>query len=163
MAARVERELGIPVLRHSEKKPAGSAADLEAFFGCAHMCSRLPTFLSQMLAAITCGASTRTAVCAVRVDCSDAYVEDAVQVPSRPACDGRRSLPDRHRVRQQERHAHRALLSAVNGRRADDRRAGTDGRGTVHRQMAEQRHCSSTAQFVAVRGDTGQFQASSGR
>lgn len=30
----MEGELGIPVLRHSEKKPAGGAADLEAYFGC---------------------------------------------------------------------------------------------------------------------------------
>ena len=47
MAARVERELGIPVLRHSEKKPAGSAADLEAFFGCVHVCSLLSSFSVQ--------------------------------------------------------------------------------------------------------------------
>ena len=33
VAARLEQELGIAVLRHSEKKPAGSAADLEAHFG----------------------------------------------------------------------------------------------------------------------------------
>lgn len=30
----MEAELGIPVLRHSEKKPAGGAQDLEAHFGC---------------------------------------------------------------------------------------------------------------------------------
>ena len=38
VAARLEQELGIPVLRHAEKKPAGSAAELEAFFGCVQVC-----------------------------------------------------------------------------------------------------------------------------
>jgi hypothetical protein len=33
VAEKLERELGVAVLRHSEKKPAGGAADLEAFFG----------------------------------------------------------------------------------------------------------------------------------
>lgn len=34
VAERMEGELGISVLRHSDKKPAGGAADLEAYFGC---------------------------------------------------------------------------------------------------------------------------------
>lgn len=34
VAEKLEKELGIPVLRHTEKKPAGSAVDLEKHFGC---------------------------------------------------------------------------------------------------------------------------------
>lgn len=34
VAEKLEKELGIPVLRHTEKKPAGSAEDLEKHFGC---------------------------------------------------------------------------------------------------------------------------------
>jgi phosphatidylglycerophosphatase GEP4 len=34
VAAKLEAELGIPVLRHSEKKPAGGPEDLEKHFGC---------------------------------------------------------------------------------------------------------------------------------
>lgn len=33
-AVRLEAALGIPVLRHKDKKPAGGAAELEAHFGC---------------------------------------------------------------------------------------------------------------------------------
>ncbi|KAK9867335.1 hypothetical protein WJX84_001695 [Apatococcus fuscideae] len=33
-AAAVEAALGVPVLRHSEKKPGGSAASLTSYFGC---------------------------------------------------------------------------------------------------------------------------------
>ncbi len=34
-ADKLEAELGIPVLRHSKKKPAGGPEDLEKHFGCA--------------------------------------------------------------------------------------------------------------------------------
>lgn len=34
-AEAVEAALGVPVLRHTQKKPAGTAAEAEAHFGCA--------------------------------------------------------------------------------------------------------------------------------
>lgn len=33
-AEELEKAFGIPVLRHTEKKPAGGCADMEAHFGC---------------------------------------------------------------------------------------------------------------------------------
>ena len=89
------------------------------------------------------------------IECCGACRADAVQVPSRPACDGRRPLPDRCRLRQQERHAHRALLGVVDGRRADGRAYGKASRKLLHQQLAEQRHRTSTAQTGAVRGSVG--------
>lgn len=34
VAQKLEAALGIPVLRHTEKKPAGGPSDLERHFGC---------------------------------------------------------------------------------------------------------------------------------
>lgn len=44
MAEKLEKDLGIPVLRHTEKKPAGGPEALEKHFGCAFACCGLQLY-----------------------------------------------------------------------------------------------------------------------
>ena len=51
-ADRLDAGLGIPVLRHTEKKPAGGAGSLEKHFGCAAACPCLPQALQRPAGAL---------------------------------------------------------------------------------------------------------------